>query len=321
MIVVIRRQIRRWWQSRMPRADHWTLTQRNIYILPTKAGLAFALTLLVMLLASINYQLNLGYVLTFLLAGSGVVSMHLTHATLRGLTLRLRAPAPGFAGDAALLEVVIDNPDGPRHGIAVQFAERQLHGASVAWCDVPALGSETVRLSIVPRSRGWHEVPVLEVSSAFPLGLFRAWTVWRPAARVLAWPRPEQPAPPLPATAPAPGEPTTTSRTAGGELDGVRAWRRGDTLRQIAWKKVAHTGELVSRDTAGTGSRELWLDWPDSAGPGGGAEQRLSRLAAWVLGAERAGLSYGLRLPGVEIAPAQGDAQRRAALDALAQWA
>ena len=45
--------------------------------------------LLVLLLASINYQLNLGYVLTFLLAGSGVVSMHLTHATLRGLTLRL----------------------------------------------------------------------------------------------------------------------------------------------------------------------------------------------------------------------------------------
>ena len=29
--------------------------------------------------ASINYQLNLGYVLTFLLAGSGVVSMHVTH--------------------------------------------------------------------------------------------------------------------------------------------------------------------------------------------------------------------------------------------------
>jgi len=47
-------------------------------------------TLLVMLVSSINYQLNLGYVLTFLLAGSGLVSIHLTHGTLRGLTLRLR---------------------------------------------------------------------------------------------------------------------------------------------------------------------------------------------------------------------------------------
>ena len=58
------------------------LTQRNVYILPTRAGWMFALTLLVLLVASINYQLNLGYVLTFLLAGSGVV-VDARHATPR----------------------------------------------------------------------------------------------------------------------------------------------------------------------------------------------------------------------------------------------
>jgi hypothetical protein len=42
-------------------------------------------TLLVLLVASINYQLNLGYLLTFLLAGSALVGMHVCHATLRGL--------------------------------------------------------------------------------------------------------------------------------------------------------------------------------------------------------------------------------------------
>ena len=47
--------------------------------------------LLVMLIGSINYQLNLGYVLTFLLASCAGVSMHMTHATLKGLTLRLRS--------------------------------------------------------------------------------------------------------------------------------------------------------------------------------------------------------------------------------------
>ena len=40
--------------------------------------------MLVLLLASINYQLNLGYILTFLLAGSGVVSMHITTARCAG---------------------------------------------------------------------------------------------------------------------------------------------------------------------------------------------------------------------------------------------
>jgi hypothetical protein len=61
----------RWWQARLPLTDTWQLGQRNIYILPTRAGFTFAGTLLVMLLAAINYQLNLGYALTFLLAGAG----------------------------------------------------------------------------------------------------------------------------------------------------------------------------------------------------------------------------------------------------------
>ncbi len=102
--------MRRWWLSRHPATDTWTLNQHNIYILPTKGGIVFAVTLLVMLVSSINYQLNLGYVLTFLLAGSGLVSIHLTHGTLRGLTLRLRPSAPVFAGEPATLEVVMSSP-------------------------------------------------------------------------------------------------------------------------------------------------------------------------------------------------------------------
>jgi len=39
-----------------------------------------------------------------------------------------------------------------------------------------------------------------------------------------------------------------------------------------------------------------------------------------VLAAERQGLPHGLRLPGRELAPGQGDAHRRQLLDALALW-
>ena len=90
-------------------------------------------------------------------------------------------------------------------------------------------------------------------------------------------------------------------------------------MRQVAWKKVARSGELVSRDTAGTASRSLWLDWAEATG--GDTEKRLSRLAAWVLQAHRDGLDCGLRLPGLELLPQHGESHRRAALDALAQVA
>lgn len=315
----LRSRVRRWWHDRLPRTDTWALGQGNIYILPTKAGLVFAGTLVLMLLASINYQLNLGYALTFLLAGAGLVSMHITHGTLRGLTLHLRPPPTGFAGDAALLEIVLTNPGGARHGVALHFDDRHTHGHAFAWTDVPAQGQASVRVSLVPAHRGLHGVPTLVAETAFPFGLFRAWTLWRPAARVLAWPRPETPPPPLPAASARADDQRPAPRLGdGAELDGVRAWRRGDSLRRVAWKKVARTGELVSRDTASSGARELTLDW--HAARGADAERRLARLAAWVLAADREGHAYALQLPGTGVPLGQGDGQRRAALEALALW-
>ncbi|MFO1330615.1 MAG: DUF58 domain-containing protein [Rubrivivax sp.] len=315
----LRTRVHRWWLERLPRTDSWALGQGNIYILPTKAGVVFAGTLVLMLLASINYQLNLGYALTFLLAGAGLVSMHLTHGTLRGLTLHLRPPPTVFAGEAALLEIVLTNPGGERHGVALHFDDRAAHGHSFAWTDVPAQGQAVARVSIVPATRGRHEVPALVAETLFPFGLFRAWTLWRPAAQVLAWPQPEVPAPPLPpSSARADDHRPQLRRGEGAELDGVRPWKRGDSLRRVAWKKVARSGELVSRDTTGNGARELTLDW--QAARGADAERRLSRLAAWVLSAHREGHAYALELPGTALPSGQGDGQRRAALDALALW-
>ena len=316
----LRGRLRHWWLSRHPATDTWTLNQHNIYILPTKGGWAFGLTLLVMLVSAINYQLNLGYVLTFLLAGCGLVSIHLTHGTLRGLTLRLRPPAPVFAGEPALLEVVMSNPGAARHGVGLRFQQRPKDRRD-AWCDVPALGQASASLSMVPAARGWHAVPTLVVETRFPFGLFRAWTHWRPASAVLAYPRPEQPPLPLPLAQSAPGGAPQPRQGEGSELDGVRAWRRGDSLRQVVWKKAARSGQLVSRETTAETSRELWLDWHAAQGSDrAAAEGRLSRLAAWVLEAERQGLVYGLRLPGRQFSPERGDAHRRKLLRELALW-
>jgi uncharacterized protein (DUF58 family) len=316
----LRQRAERWFQSRQPRTDTLLLTQRNVYILPTRAGWMFALTLLVLLLASINYQLNLGYVLTFLLAGSGVVSMHLTHATLRGLTLHLKPIVAGFAGDPTVLDIVLTSPGAARYGIGLKIAGTA--SAALSWIDVPALGQTHAQVGFVPARRGWLDAPTLSAETRFPLGLFRAWTVWRPASRVLVYPAPERPAAPLPAAHAVPGGPTQARANDGGEIEGVRAYRRGDTLRLIAWKKaaqaLAHGGELVSRDTSASAHRELWLDWQACAPLA--AEERLSRLTGWTLQAHRAGADYGLRLPGTELAPGGGEAQRRRCLEALALW-
>lgn len=316
----VAQRFRRWWQARLRGSDTQLLTQRNIYILPTRAGLLFAVTLLTLLVASINYQLNLGYVLTFLLAGSGVVSMHLTHNTLRGLTLHLKPVAPVFAGDAAGLEIVLASPSTARHGIGLKVESASVE--TITWVDVPAGAQASAHVSYLPARRGWNELPILSAETRFPLGLFRAWTVWRPAGKVLVYPKPERPPAPLPLARPMPGGATQARQTQGGEIEGLRAYRRGDPLKLVFWKKSAKAletgGELVSRDTSASAQRELWLDW-QACGPLA-PEDRLSRLAAWVLAGERSGMHYGMRLPGVDIGRDHGDAQRRRCLEALALW-
>ncbi|HMN76405.1 MAG TPA: DUF58 domain-containing protein [Burkholderiaceae bacterium] len=315
-----RRRFRDWWQARTPRSDTLLLTQRNVYILPTRAGLLFCLTLVVLLLASINYQLNLGYLLTFVLAGAGIASMHQTHATLRGLTLHLQPVPAAHAGDAAPLSVVLTTPGAARFGIGLRL--QSASASTLTWIDVPAGGQATARLSFVPPRRGLHEVPALVAETRFPLGLFRAWAYWRPAAQVLAYPQAEAPPPGLPATSATPGGPAVARAGQGAEFDGIRAYRRGDARKLVVWKKAARAleggGELVSREAGGTAHLQLWLAWEQCGDAAG--EARLSRLAAWVLAAHRAGVDFGLRLPDLEIAPAQGDVHRRACLEALALW-
>ncbi len=318
----LRQRLRRWWQLRAAPSDIHVMTQRNVYILPTRAGLMFALTVLTLLLASINYQLNLGYLLTFLLAGSGVVSMHWTHNTLRGLRLHLKPVAAVFAGGQALLEVVLTAPAAdrqPRYGIGL--AVNTATDDRLSWVDVPTGGQVTTQLSSSVTERGLQALPRLTIQTRFPLGLFRAWTIWRPTATVLAYPRPESDAPELPMASGGSG--AVQSRNSGdSEIDGIRTYRRGDPMKNIVWRKAAKMldagGELLSRDSVAQGLKTVWLDWQMCAPLA--AEHRLSRLAAWVIEADRLGLRYGLRLPSGSLGPDHGDQHRRACLVALAVW-
>ena len=314
----VRARINRFWTSRLKPKDSTTLTQRNVYILPTRPGWMLGVTLLVLLIASINYQLNLGYVLTFLLAGCAVVGMHVCHGTLRGLTLHLAAPEPTFVGTAATVTVHLHSlRKSPRYGIGLAVLGSQ----QWSWTDVESQGSAKVQIAIHPERRGIQELPSITAETHFPLGTFRVWTVWRPAARLLVYPAPEAHPPPLPAGEPSAGGAQTAQRHNSGEFDGVRSYRRGDPLKMVVWKKVAKADQLVSRDTQQAQRFELWLDLQQVghfAGTASTLDHKLSRLCAWVLAAERLNLRYGLRLPGLELHPDSGEAHKRACLSALA---
>jgi len=298
---------------RGPRAGDLRLDRRRVFVLPTRAGLLFALALATMLVTAINYGLALGYALTFLLASVALVAMLHTWRNLVGLTLRAGRIEPVHAGDLAELGLLLRNGSGPeRFALALSVPGT----AQPTTIDVAARTEHLVTVALPTARRGWLAVPRMRLSTTWPLGLWRAWAWWHPAVRVLVLPRPETPPAPLPESGA-----SGTERSGRGEEDvaAIRPFRDGDSPRRLAWKAMARTGgdALLVREFEGGAGGQLMLDW--EALPGSlDAESRLSRLARWVIDAEAAGMRYGLRLPGATLALDAGPAHRAACLEALA---
>jgi uncharacterized protein (DUF58 family) len=314
--------------ERNPRFSNWLygftppergtveLVHRRVYIVPTRLGWFFAGTLLVMLLGSINYALSLGFALTFLLAGLGLASMVHTARNLARLAVTAGRAEPVFAGESAQFRVYLDGRAGfDRPAILA----RHVASGSQLVVDIPAHSTAEVVLAVLAPARGRLALGRVMLETRFPLGLFRAWSYIEPDTRCLVYPRPERsPLPPFSGDAAAG---TLRTQTLGNDdFAGLRGYQRSDSPRHVAWKAVARSEEMLTKQFAGEAAAELWLD-AQLLPAGLGLEQRLSRLAGWVLAAERAGAHYGLRLPGVEIAPSRGDTHRAACLKALALYA
>ncbi len=310
---------RAWLAQRLPgrRGPHHgslLLAQRNVFVLPARPGLLYAAVLLAMLIASINYTLSLGFMLTFLLGAVAVVGMLHTYRNLSALELTAGRLEPVFAGGHAELHVALaEKRSTERYALELhpQAGSREL-------VDVPADTQLSTTLRWPTHARGLHPLPYIRLSTRFPLGLWKAWAWWQPAGSLLVYPAPERPVPPLPAARDTAGEGATGG--AGDEdLAALRPYAPGDSPRRIAWKAVARSGSdtLLVKQFEGSGGGELLLDW-QTLPAGLDAEARLSRLAAWVIEADTQGLRWALRLPGETLPTDTGAAHRERCLRALA---
>ena len=103
----LQRRFRTWINRRIPPSRSVTLNQKRLFIFPSRAGLFYGICLLVMLLAAINFQNNLSYALTFLLATLFVLAVLHTFANLSGLTIRAVRAQPAFPGQQTEFELQV----------------------------------------------------------------------------------------------------------------------------------------------------------------------------------------------------------------------
>lgn len=306
-------RLRQWFYGyAAPERGTVVLGHRRVYIVPTRLGWLFGATLGILLIGSINYALQLGFALTFLLAGLGLAAMVHTTRNLARLAVSAGRAEPVFAGEAAQFRLYLDNR--ARYDRPAVLVRHQASGAQVV-LELPAGAIEEAVLAVPTARRGWLGLTRVMLETRFPLGLFRAWSYVEPDLRCLVYPRPEHAPLPAPAQDAAAGTARTHAR-GNDDFSGLRGYQPQDPPRHVAWKAVARADVMLTKQFSGAAGVELWLDWGDL--PALDTERRLSRLAGWVLAAERAGARYGLRLPGLEMAPGGGDAHRVACLQALA---
>ena len=311
--IAIRDRIGDWiFPPKGPEKAPVTLSQRRVYILPTNAGILFGMTLILMLIGSINYNLSLGYGLTFLLAGTGIVSMLHTWRNLAHLKVAPGKSDPVFVGDRARFTILSNNTSRiSRHSVVVQFADRKTD-----YFNIGPAKEAAVRIRLPALYRGRFRPGRFRIFTTYPLGLFYAWANVELDMSCLVYPTPEPDLAPLPESR-APTGIGKAQGTGDDDFAGLRSYHPGDSPRRIAWKAVARTGVYTTKLFSGTASMDVWLDFsstPESLG----TERRLSRLSRWVIESAKNTSRYGLRLPGLEIELGAGDAHQSKCLEALA---
>ncbi|RMG58036.1 MAG: DUF58 domain-containing protein [Gammaproteobacteria bacterium] len=290
------------------------LDRRRIYILPTRFGTLYLAVCLLMLLAAMHYSNSMIFLLTFLLIGLFTNGMWQTHGQLLGLRIASHGARPVHAGQTLHLQLELSN-DSTQPRPALQLAARDQPAVSV---DLPASSTLQASVPIRTRQRGLLTIDRLRISSRFPLGLFEAWSWFRFDQRLLVYPAPILR--PLPGQGQGGRDGRSSPDTVAGDedFDRLRAYHPGDPASRIAWKRSAADGGLLSKQFEQPRRRTLWLDW--DAAPATDPEQKLSILAGWVIQADRAGLRYGLRLPGKTLPPGTGTRHRHLCLEALALY-
>ncbi|HXC60405.1 MAG TPA: DUF58 domain-containing protein [Steroidobacteraceae bacterium] len=287
------------------------LAARRIYILPTRAGWTFALLILAMFIAGMNYGNGLALLLTFWLVGFSLIAMVRTQRSLAGARILRAVAEPAFAQDPLRLtldiECTLAASDLEVSGADILTELQQTHTAS-------APGLASLQLYFATQRRGRWQVPVLRLQTHAPFGLFRTWTWLAMDVATLVYPRPKGnlPVPEMP------GDHAGSRRQTDSldELTGLRPFREGDSPRQVAWKTYARGGPLLVREYAGQASAARDFDY--AAVPLADSEARLSQLARWIVDAAQQNQSWILRLPGSAVLSGAGTLHRSSSLQQLA---
>ena len=287
-------------------------------VIPAANAGGFAFILAVMWYVGMGQGNGAAYLLFFTLLGVLAVSVPKTWLNLGGLKVAVESANPAFAGEEIAFAVeILNGSRRARRAVAVTLPGAGRDDATGLVDEIRGGKSARTVLRFSVECRGEYRIEKIRLSSAWPLGFFKAKRTAIVQQHYLVYPRPAG-NPEFPGSTKGRAQEAGKIQPEGDDFAGVRPYLPGESQRHIDWKAAARGHALMSKQFAMDEGGELHFDFDGIATPD--VEARLSQLALWVVEAGRAGRSYSLRLPLVEIAASTGDAHYHKCLRALASY-
>ncbi len=303
----------RWAYRRLPPSRSVTLNNRSLFIFPSKAGFGFLLLIVLCWLVATNYENNLVFGITCLLAAVFVITILHTFSNLSGLTLKFFRANPTFAGEQSVVDLILSQDQSHcRESLSLSF-----EGDEAVITTLCGRGDVHIKVPLFAPRRGLYNPGRLTVESVYPLGLLRVWTKLDFDISCLVYPQPIA-ASPQTLSAHSRGDGPHHREDGSEDFVGLNDYQQGDSLKKIAWKQYAKEQGMYTKHYADYQDERIWLDWDDF--PDIDRESRLSRLCGGVLQVSATNKAYGLRLPGIEIMPDNNEAHRLRILRELALY-
>ncbi|UCD82778.1 MAG: DUF58 domain-containing protein [Desulfobacterales bacterium] len=290
-----------------------TLQWRQLKIRPTRYGIVFVLLLVGMFLGSINYNNNLGFLLTFLLGGMAFVSIAHTYKNIAGLKIISCSAEPVFAGGQAVFKLIIDGSGQNRFGIGFAFRSE-----NAVILDIKAGNNNRVNVGFSEVSRGVFDPGPLLIYSDYPLGLIRVQSERRMDLECIVYPKP------IAGSVKTIPEKNLSDGSEGfsgfgtDDFQGLKGYLPGDPLQRISWRASSRGQGLFTKDFNGQYGSSFYLDWHSLKASDD--EHKLSLLCHRILTAYQRNLTYGLKLPGCTLAPGNGQIHKNRCLKTLALY-
>lgn len=328
-----------WLKKRIPAAKQHALSNKNIFIFPTRFGFSYLFFVFVLFLLATNYQNNIIMLLSYLLASLFISVMMTSFFNLSGLNVNVNSlkPSEGFVKQLIYFSVNISSNsvssskrfNAPRR-FSLNFtfdSVEPFKSKSANPICIPLLSNTIIKVDVpcLANNRGLLYPGRLKISSEYCFGLFTTWTHLDFDFQGIVFPKPKEinSAHPSLLSSQENDESLKESvmnnslaQKGSDEFYEFKNYVQGEAVSRIAWKQLAKGQGKLTKHYQKSQQQACWLTLSNM--PANTLEIKLEMMCFLILEYENAGIEYGVDLGNIKINPSYGMQHQQECLTALA---